>query len=107
MEYKEILDSIYNGLVSRQGIEMYGSAGMKALRELEDILDADEYLDIEELFTEGFSENARNGFYHGFRCALTLLTGNIGGFEALDTSSHIEPLGLGEGRKQHGKDKNT
>lgn len=95
MGYKEILDSIYDGLVSRQGIEMCGSAGSKALRELEDILDADEYLDMEEMFTEGFSENARNGFYYGFQCALTLLAGNAGEPELLGTPGRLEPLKLG------------
>ncbi len=74
MHEKDILDAIYNELTDQ--IDMCGAAAVNAVEELQKITDAETFLNMEELLTDGFEECVRNGFYNGFRCAVTLLTQN-------------------------------
>ncbi len=76
MKYEEMLDSIYYHLIDRPEVDMCGAESRKAMLELEKISDQHTYINMSDLFCAGFAENARNGFYYGFQCAITLLTGN-------------------------------
>ena len=54
---------------------MCGTRSREALRVMENVLDPQTYIDLEELVTAGFAENARNGFRYGFECLGELMTG--------------------------------
>lgn len=81
MEYEEIVNAIYMYLIGTLNFEMCGPVSDKALHEIETILEENTNLDqsvcsdIESLITDGFAENAENGFYQGFQCAAALLMG--------------------------------
>ncbi|MCM1539322.1 MAG: hypothetical protein NC254_13110 [bacterium] len=74
MHEKDLIDAIYHELTDH--IDMNGAAAVNAVEELEKIIDKETFMNMEELFTDGFEECIRNGFYNGFRCAVTLLTQN-------------------------------
>lgn len=74
MNEKAIIDAIYHELTDQ--IDMCGASAVNAIEELQKTMDEETYRKMEELFTDGFEECVRNGFYNGFRCAVTLLTQN-------------------------------
>lgn len=69
MGYEEIINAIYMQLISRPGFDMCGPQSDKAILELNKILEQQElsaqqnHIDIEGLISDGFAENAENGFY--------------------------------------------
>lgn len=81
MDYEEIMNAIYMQLIIKPGVDMCGPKSDKAILALNTLLEqqmpAEQQndMDIEGLVSDGFAENAENGFYHGFQCAVTLLTG--------------------------------
>lgn len=81
MEYDKIVSALYMYTIDSLGIEMCGPGSQKALKEVSAVLeektdlDFESCADIEGLITDGFAENAENGFYQGFRCAVALFLG--------------------------------
>lgn len=75
INYDVLLDTLYDQLIDRPDIDMCGSRSREALRVMENILGQQTYIDLEELVTAGFAENARNGFRYGFECLGELMTG--------------------------------
>lgn len=81
MDYDKIINTLYTYTVGDLGVEMCGPYSAKALQEVAAVLERQTDLDfkscadIEGLITDGFAENAENGFYQGFQCAAALFLG--------------------------------
>ena len=81
MEYEKIINALYIYTISDLGVKMCGPYSAKALQKVSAILERQTDLDfkscadIEGFITDGFAENAENGFYQGFQCAAALFLG--------------------------------
>lgn len=75
IDHDDLLDTLYNQLTERPDVDMCGPESREALRQIENLLETQAYMDIEDRITAGFAENARNGFRYGVTCLGELMTG--------------------------------
>lgn len=78
MRYQELMDGLFEYYKRIENYDSQQAASGDALKFLEANSTPKEYMEIEGLVNAGFAENERIGFYHGFRCAVILMTGPAG-----------------------------